>query len=1169
MQRKGFGINTNTLYIMTKNILGLDLGVGSIGWALIQTEDDQPKQIIGMGSRIVPLTKDDSDQFTKGQAISKNADRTTRRTTRKGYDRYQLRRALLTQVLRQNGMLPERMDEHVIDLWKLRNDAATEGKQLTLQQIGRVLYHINQKRGYKHAKSDDNGDSKQTKYVEEVNQRYKEIQEKNVTVGQHFYAELLNSKVESGNGPYYTFRIKDKVFPRAAYIAEFDQIMRVQKCYYPDVLTDELIETLRNRIIFYQRPLKSCKHLVGLCEFEMRPYKKDGKIVYGGPKCAPRTSPLAQLCAMWETVNNITLTNRNNERLEISNEQRQQLVQFLCTHETLKLTDLYKILGITKKDGWYGGKAIGKGIKGNVTLNQLRKALDGKYSQWLEMPIERIDVVDKNTAEAFWAVSPKVEETPLFQLWHAVYSLQNAEELTKTLQNKFGITDLQVIDALCKIDFVKPGYANKSHKFIRRLLPYLMEGMMYSEACACIQVNHSNSMTKAEREARPLAERIELLQKNALRQPVIEKILNQMINLVNRLQQEYGPIDEARLELARELKQSREERKEAFDRNNENEKRNEKISALISEQGIRPSRSRIQKYKMWEESEHRCMYCGKVVNLSEFLNGADVEIEHIIPRSILFDDSFSNKVCACRDCNREKGNMTAMDYMASKPEGEFEAYKQRVDEAFNAHRISKTKRDHLLWRRADIPQDFINRQLRLSQYIATKAVEILQQGIRQVWTSGGGVTDFLRHQWGYDEILHTLNLPRYRQVEDLTEIIHYEHAGQEHDEERIKNWSKRIDHRHHAIDALTVALTRQSYIQRLNTLEASHEHMEKLVKDSNTPYKEKKSLLEKWVALQPHFSVEEVTTQVDGILVSFRAGKRVTTPARRAVYHGGKRTIVQRGIQVPRGALTEETIYGKLGDKFVVKYALDHRSMKPEMIVDPTIRLLVENRIAALGKKDAFKTPLYSAEGMEIKSVRCYTSLSEKGVVPIKYDEKGNAIGFAKKGNNHHVVIYKDQSGQYQEMVVSFWDAVERKLYGVPIVITNPKTVWDELLDKELPQEFLEKLPKDNWQYVLSMQENEMFVLGMEEDEFNDAIEAQDYNALNKHLYRVQKLSHADYTFRYHTETKVDDKYEGVENGRNASMSLKALVPIRSFNSLFTLFPHKVKIDIMGRITKV
>ena len=168
---------------MKKKILGIDLGVGSIGWALIETEDNQPKQILGMGSRIVPISKDDNDQFSKGQAITKNADRTARRTARKGYNRYQMRRALLTQALRNNHMLPERMDENVIVLWKLRSDAATEGHQLTLPQIGRVLYHINQKRGYKHSKADNNGDSKQTKYVEAVNQRYKEIQEAHQTIG--------------------------------------------------------------------------------------------------------------------------------------------------------------------------------------------------------------------------------------------------------------------------------------------------------------------------------------------------------------------------------------------------------------------------------------------------------------------------------------------------------------------------------------------------------------------------------------------------------------------------------------------------------------------------------------------------------------------------------------------------------------------------------------------------------------------------------------------------------------------------------------------------------------------------------------------------------------------------------------------------------------------------
>lgn len=1152
---------------MKKKILGLDLGVGSIGWALIETEDNLPQKILGMGSRIVPISKDDSDQFSKGQAITKNADRMARRTARKGYNRYQMRRALLTQSLRNNNMLPERMDENVIDLWKLRSDAATEGHQLTLPQIGRVLYHINQKRGYKHSKADENGDSKQTKYVEAVNQRYKDIQEAHQTIGQHFYLELLRTRVHRESGDYYTYRIKDQVFPRAAYIAEFDRIMNVQRVYYPEVLTDEFIDTLRNRIIFYQRPLKSCKHLVSLCEFEMRPYKtRDGKIVYGGPKCAPRTSPLAQLCAMWETANNITLTNRNNERFEFSLEQRRQIVDFLCHNKEMKVTHLQKILGISKKDGWYGGKAIGKGIKGNATLNQLREALQGKYDQWLEMPIKHIDVVDATTSEVFWAVSPEVEETPLFKLWHAVYSLQNADELAKTLREKFQITDEAVIEALCKIDFVKPGYANKSNKFIRRLLPYLMEGMMYSEACERININHSNSMTREEREQRPLSAHIQLLQKNQLRQPVVEKVLNQMINIVNSLKDQYGEIDEARVELARELKQSRDERESAYKAMGQNERRNKEIAAKIAEFGIRPSRSRIQKYKMWEESLHQCFYCGKTIDLSEFLNGADVEIEHIIPRSILFDDSFSNKVCACRRCNQEKGNQTAMEYMETKS-AEQEAYKQRVDEAFTAKRISKTKRDHLLWRKADIPADFIERQLRQSQYIAVKAVEVLQDGIRQVWTSGGSVTDFLRHQWGYDEILHTLNLPRYRQVEGLTEFVDFEHTGQKHTEERIKNWSKRIDHRHHAIDALTVALTQQGYIQRLNTLEASHDFMEKQVKEAGTKYNEKKSILEKWINEQPHFSVEEVTNAVDGILVSFRAGKRVTTPARRAIYKGGKRVIAQRGIEVPRGALTEETIYGKLGDKFTVKYSLDHPSMKPENIVDPTIRALVQKRVAERGK-DAFKDPLYSAEGMEIKSVRCYTSLSENGVVPVKYDEAGRPIGYAKKGNNHHIAIYQDKDGQYQEMVVSFWDAVERKRYGVPVVITNPHEVWDILLNKDLPQEFLAKLPNDNWQFVLSMQENEMFVLGLEDDEFNEAIERQDYAALNKHLYRVQKISHREYTFRYHTETKVDDKYEGMENGRTTSISLGASIPFKSISALLAKFPHKVKVDLLGHIHK-
>ena len=121
--------------------------------------------------------------------------------------------------------------------------------------------------------------------------------------------------------------------------------MQAQKVYYPEVLTAELINTLRNEIIFYQRPLKSCKHLVGLCEFEMKAYtnKHTGQVVYSGPKCAPRTSPLAQLCTIWEAVNNITLFNKHNEYLDITLDQRKAMVEHLCNNEKMTAKDLQKI----------------------------------------------------------------------------------------------------------------------------------------------------------------------------------------------------------------------------------------------------------------------------------------------------------------------------------------------------------------------------------------------------------------------------------------------------------------------------------------------------------------------------------------------------------------------------------------------------------------------------------------------------------------------------------------------------------------------------------------------------------------------------------------------------------------------------------------------------------
>ena len=1164
----------------SRKVLGLDLGVGSIGWALIEEQDGQLRQIVGMGSRIVPIESTDVDKFSKGQAITINAERTARRTARKGLNRYQQRRAALTERLREKGMLPDFQAERQIGLWELRSNAATPGCQLSLQQIGRVLYHLNQKRGYKHSKADEGGDKKQTDYVEKVNSRYATLKEEGLTIGQHMYQQLVASAVMRPSGPYYTFRVKGEVYPRAAYMEEFDRIMDVQKAFYPDVLTDEWIAEVRNRVIFYQRPLKSCKHLVSLCEFESKPFTipATGKVITIGPKCAPRTSPLAQLCAAWEAVNNIELTNQEMEKYPITVAERQAMVEHLCTHDKLSIKDVLKILGLPAKSEWKGTKQLDKGIKGNNTLLQLRKALEGlekgKIDDLLaqDLPIKSVDMVDEVTGEVLTRtqIAPSAEDCTLYRLWHSLYSIHDEEELRHTLQKNFDIHDESVLDALCKIDFVKPGYSNKSHKFIRKILPYLMEGMKYSEACEAVEINHSNSQTAAERDSRMLLSEIPLIKKGELRQPLVEKILNQMINVVNALRAEYGEIDEVHVELARELKQSQSERENADKRNSENEKRNKEVADRIKEEhGLTPTRARILKYKLWEESAHKCFYCEKDISGAEVMNGSDGEIEHIIPQSVLFDDSFSNKVLACRACNQAKGNQTAREFMEKKSAEEYEAYLHRVEQLYNGGKkdgkISTTKYKHLLWRTEDIPSNFIDRQLRQSQYISRKAMEILQQSIRLVTATSGSVTDFLRHTWGYDEILHTLNFPRY-QAAEMTAVVRTK-SGRE--EERIKDWSKRIDHRHHAIDALTIALTKPYYIQQLNRLNASHDEMIAEVRQKDYHWDAEYSLLEKWLLTQPHFSTQEVLEKVDGILVSFRAGKKVTSPGKRYVYRNGKRVLVQQGLLVPRGALTEETIYGKLGDRYVVKYPLTHPSFKVENIVDPTIKRLVEEHLASCGgnAKNALAKELYSAKGMKIKSVRCYTGLKDSSVAVISRDKEGQPIGYAKLGNNHHIAIYRDKEGKPQELAVTFWQAVERKRYGLPVVVEQPQALWSELIDREdIPQEVLASLPHDDWEFVLSMQKNEMFILGMDDLEFETAMQEHDYRTLNKYLYRVQKVSHHDYYFRYHTETKVDDKY-GDKNDRGKSQAMGKLKLIKSLGALIAQHPHKVRINILGEIT--
>ncbi len=1234
-------------------VLGLDLGTASIGWSVIEIADNKPSdiKILGLGSRIIQYENNEATEFSAGKGETPCSDRTTRRTARKGLDRYQLRREQLKDFLIETGMMDADTtfaSLNPLEVWKLRADAATPGVRLSKAEIARVLLHLNQRRGYRHAKS-DMGDTKQTEYVARVNNRFAEIKSLNQTIGQFFHAKLKESEITSARGKkQYTYRIKEEVFPRAAYAEEFDAIIAAQKKFYPELFTEENAARLRN-IIFWQRPLKSCKHLVSYCDFEKRIFRNAaGKEVDSGPRVTPKSSPLEQVCRLYEAINNIRLVNprlqgrgelqaslfdttgplpanarKHRAEYVLNCEERERIFQHLNTNERLTEKKLLGLLGLKQADGFRSDRALAKGIPGNAAYCRIAKAMadyPGK-EKLLRFNLKIIDTVSEQTGEVVPVIDLAYRDEPLYRLWHTLYSIDDKQELFGCLTRKFGITDPDTLERLYAIDFVKDGYANKSAKFIRRILPRLMEGKGYSEACALCDVNHSNSMTREENLARTLQPRLERLNKGELRQPIVEKIINQTINVVNAIAERFGEIDEVRIELARELKQSKEDRSETTSRINKQEKENRELAEQIAEMNITPTRRRVQKMRMLQETGNKCIYCGAVVTPYQFIEGHGYEVEHIIPRSRLFDDSFSNKVCSCRECNKAKGARTGYDFMKSRGENEFNAYLDRVEQLFKEGKISKSKRDKLRMPASEIPSDFIERDLRESQYIARKAREILSRMFRNVYATSGAVTGFFRHVWGYDDVLHNLNLPKYREA-GLAEEVEYTTHDQQHTAERIKDWIKRKDHRHHAIDALVIALTRQGYIQRLNTLNASSD------KDAS-----EKENLEKWAARQPHFSVAEVCDAVDDISVSFKPGKKLATPGKRYVKQGGKRKCVQTGILVPRAPLTKESVYGRIKiadgkkdlkyilnhpeaiadrdirqavihllkenksnvslilkrlkktplvmngrtvetadcfrEEFVIKYPVESIKKQKDIdsIIDAAIRQKFQERLNEVGEKNLVKSiaerPLYSDHlgKCAIRTVRCMTGLKADTLACVRKDPTGKEIGFSQTRNNHHLAFYRLPDGKIVESVVSFWDGILRKRYGIPVLVSDPATAWDMIANKEDNadiQQIAAKLPPHNSKFVMSLQRNEMLVLGMSKDEWNDAIATRDHAAINRHLYRVWKLTAGDYNFKFHTDTTAQ-----IQEGDKA---MKMFYRITSIKNLLALNPHKITVSLLGAI---
>ncbi|TVZ28569.1 CRISPR-associated endonuclease Csn1 [Gillisia sp. Hel_I_86] len=823
--------------------------------------------------------------------------------------------------------------EKRLENYEWRVKALTE--KLDLEHLAIVLQEIN------------NNINKSSGYLGAISDRSKQLYLNRETVGQFLYKQLLKN-------PYTS--LKNKVFYRQDYLDEFETIWSTQSKYHSE-LTEALKEEIRDVIIFYQRKLKSQKLLISFCQFEsweqeyIEQETGKSKSRRVGRRVIPKSSPLFQEFKTWQNLNHLVFTNpETKSRIEVKDldaEIRQKLFEELNLRGDMTYKELLKILSeemdIGKLSNWKSNFDKIEGNRTNAALFNVFQTIserEGYGIDWKKASAATIKEELKNTFPSigisknildFKPLEDDFEKQAHYQLWHLLYATEEDDKISeedrliygnssvalkKKLQKKFGFKP-EYATLLTNISFSQD-YGNVSAKAIRNILPYLEDGDLYSESCARAGYNHSKSLNREDLKNRELKPKLEILKKNSLRNPMVEKILNQMVNVVNQIIDTYGKPDEIRIELARELKKSAKERAEMTKGITDGTRRNDEIRKLLTQKfGIpNPTKNDVIRYRLYQELEsrgHKDLFTDTYIAPDKIFS-KEIDIEHIIPKALLFDDSFSNKTLAFKKDNLKKANRTAYDFISQDYHLGLEAFVERIEAMHKDGKINRAKRNKLLMPLAKIPDGFIERDLRNSQYIARKAKEMLFEVVEDVVATTGSITDKLRNDWDLINVMKELNLPKYSAL-GLTEFEERLNKTTQKlkKHEVIKDWTKRNDHRHHAMDALAVAFTTRNHIQHINNLSArkdSTQDNHPLIKNIEANIKERnekgKSV---YKSPMPRFR-ESAKQHIESILISFKNKNKVVTQNINKT-KTGKGQIKSKIQLTPRGQLHKETIYGK------------------------------------------------------------------------------------------------------------------------------------------------------------------------------------------------------------------------------------------------------------------
>ena len=973
---------------MPNLVLGLDLGPNSIGWALIN-DNEEPggtSDLVDMGVRVFP---EGVDAFDTGKEKPRNESRRVARGMRRQIRRRSRRRRHLMAALICSNLWPSDPAKQKIllerDPYDLRERALTE--RLEPFEIGRILLHLNQRRGFLSNRKKDQGDKEVVGMLAEINQNERErIDGGFQTIGAYLAHKhrTLDHRTRSKND-----RVRGRHLDRRKHIIdEFNKVWDTQAKFHPELLNDRLkygslsstatphkpisaADTSRRGltaleafglfgIIFFQRKMYWPKSVIGLCELESK------------EKRCQKSDRHAELFRLLQELNNLRFTSPDEQaERSLSDDQRHLLLDHLGRREKLTFDEIRKKLGFDSvKFNLERGKR--PSIKGRVVDSKMAKAVGKK---WHERPEDEKDAIVRMLLD------------------HE----QDDDVLVKRLTDEFGMDAEDAAKAL-DVD-LPPGYVNLSLKAIDKLLPHLERGLIYQSISDPEKsALHAAGYLRRDELQRRLFDKLpELARVNPrdcklgdIPNPVVKRALVELRKVVNAIIREYGRPDAVHVEMARSVQMGHERRKEHNARIRAREADRQRAAQAIRDLGFAVRRDSITRYLLWEEQGYECIYCGRSISQQQ-LFGGEVDVDHILPRSRCLDNSSMNLVVCHRTCNHDKGNQTPYEWLAAADPTRYEQV------CLHAKRLMPyTKYRRFLQKELKL-DDFVARQLTDTAYITRATVEYLRllfQKDHAVLGLKGQLTAELRYQWGLDTVLQDLpDSPAWQQ------------------QPRLRPGEKnRADHRHHMIDALVIALTNRRRLQKLSDIYkrgGARSHGE--------------ILEDPW----PDFR-ESVLQRARSVKVSHRVDRKV------------------------RGELHEQTLYGQTttpGEWVLRKPLVDLSPAEVERIRDPNVRRIVLQTLREKGidfgrgkKPDKKKMKQVLADvsmpsGVPIKKVRLIKP--ERTIQPLR--SSGDNITFVKPGSTHHLCIF-EIDGKKETVFVTMLEAAHRIKRREPIIQrTHPK----------------------------------------------------------------------------------------------------------------------------------